>query len=153
MKPQRVELPEFKIIGIEIRTTNENGQSRTDISELWKRFYKEDIKNKIPNKIDSDVIGLYTDYESDFRKPYTMIIGCRVSSLDELPGGMVGKAILSANYSVFNVRGKLPDELINTWKQIWSSDMSRAYTADFEVYGKRSEDRENAEMEVFLSVK
>ncbi len=153
MEQQTVELPKFKIIGIEVRTTNENEQSRSDISNLWKRFYKDDIKNKIPHKIDEDIIGLYTDYESDFTKPHTMIIGCRVSSLEGIPKEMVGKVIPATKYSVFKVKGKLPDELMDTWKKIWSSDLHRAYSADFEVYGEKSLDRENAEMEIYLSVK
>ena len=33
----------FKIIGIEVRTTNENEQSQTDLGDLWDRFYSENI--------------------------------------------------------------------------------------------------------------
>lgn len=54
-----------------MRTTNENGQSSKDISELWKKFFAENVFAKIPNKLDSNVYSVYTDYESDFTKNHT----------------------------------------------------------------------------------
>ena len=55
------------------------------------RFFKENISSKIPNKINGDILALYTDYEGDYTKPYSWILGCEVSSLEQVPEGLVGK--------------------------------------------------------------
>ena len=55
----------MKIIGIETRTTNQNGQAMKDIGGLWNRFFSENIISKIPNAVNSNVYAIYTDYESD----------------------------------------------------------------------------------------
>ena len=60
----------FKVIGVSVRTTNENGQSANDIQALWDKFMSEGVANKIPNKIDGEILSIYTNYESDHTKPY-----------------------------------------------------------------------------------
>ena len=54
---------DMKIIGIETRTTNQNGQAMQDIGGLWNRFFSENIISKIPNAVNSNVYAIYTDYE------------------------------------------------------------------------------------------
>ena len=81
----------FSVIGISIRTTNENGQSSKDIPALWGKFMHEGILEKIPNKIDNTVYCIYTDYEKDHTKPYTTILGCKVENLSNIPYAMIGK--------------------------------------------------------------
>ena len=56
----------FKIIGISVRTTNENGQSSKDIPFLWNKFFEENILEQIPNKIGKDIYCVYTDFRKDF---------------------------------------------------------------------------------------
>ncbi len=72
----------FKIIGIETETTNENGESAEEMGKLWQRFYSENIPNQIPNKAGNEVYSIYTDYETDYTGKYTSIIGLKVNSLD-----------------------------------------------------------------------
>lgn len=74
-------IEKFSVIGISVRTTNENGQSAKDIEALWGKFWGEEIQNQIPNKINDDIYAVYTDYETDFNGPYTLIIGLTVSTL------------------------------------------------------------------------
>lgn len=57
-----MELTDFPIIGISVRTTNENGQAIKDIGPLWERFLSENLIEKIPNKVDPTVYSVYTDY-------------------------------------------------------------------------------------------
>ena len=45
-----MDIQKFNIIGISIRTTNENEQSGKDIPALWDQFISEGIAEKIPNK-------------------------------------------------------------------------------------------------------
>ena len=95
---QTVKIEPFKIIGLSIRTTNENGQATKDIADLWGKFMAENTLAMIPNKITQDIYSLYTDYEDDHTKPYTTILGCKVSSLDKIPEGMVGRSFDGGSY-------------------------------------------------------
>ncbi len=62
------QLESFKIIGISVETTNENGKSAMDLGELWERFYAENIMAQVLNKEGEDIYAIYTDYESDTAK-------------------------------------------------------------------------------------
>ncbi len=144
----------FYIIGISVRTTNENNQAGKDISELWNTFLSQNIIQKIPNKIGGEVYSVYTDYEKDYTKPYTTILGCKVSSLDSIPQGMIGKTISGGNYKKYLAKGSLKEGIVyKEWEKIWKEKIKRTYTADFEVYGEKSQNPENAEVEIFIAVK
>jgi len=125
----------FDIIGISVRTTNKDERSQKDIGELWARFMSEGVMEKIPGKESADIYCVYTDYETDFNGAYTTIIGCRVNTLEMIPEGMDGKTIPSSKYQVYKSSGEMPKALMETWKIIWDSDIYRAYTADFDLYG------------------
>lgn len=151
MEYRKVHEQEIKIIGVAHKTTNENGKAAHDIPAFWQDFFTKNSAALIPNRIDQDILGIYTDYEGDFTKPYNFIIGCRVSSFDSIPEGMVAKSIPASNYVVYTARGKQPDALLATWNTIWMSNMARKYTADFEVYGARYY-QENPEVDVYISI-
>ncbi|MFH7003240.1 GyrI-like domain-containing protein [Flavobacterium bizetiae] len=132
-------IQKFNVIGISIRTTNEDGQSGKDIPALWNKFMTEEIQGKIPNKISEDIFCIYTDYEKDHTKPYTTILGCKVESLDNIPEDMVGKTIESADYEELIAKGNLSEGIVyNKWLEIWNLDLNRSFTADFEVYGSKT---------------
>ena len=153
MKSQKVNLESFKIVGIAVRTTNQNAKSAKDIMELWQRFYSENISSLILNKIDEDIYSVYTDYKSDYTADYTTILGYRVSSIDNLPAGLEGRAFDGGNYLEIKAKGTRPLSVFNTWQEIWVKDkeLNRKYTADFEVYGKKSHDPDNSEVEIFIA--
>lgn len=147
-------IEKFYVIGISVRTTNEGGQAAKDIPQLWERFMSEDIESKIPAKISRDVYGIYTEYEGDYTQPYTTVLGCKVESLDNIPEGFIGLTIETANYEKYTAKGKMSDDIVyNKWTEIWQSDLDRTYLADFEIYGERSVDMDNAEVDIFISVK
>jgi predicted transcriptional regulator YdeE len=98
MKKQK--LNSKKVIGIWIRTTNQEQQAMSDIQVLWGRFIAEQIPSKIPNKVNDTVYSIYTEYEGDYTKPYTTILACEVSSLEEIPEGMKGLEIAGGDYLV-----------------------------------------------------
>lgn len=150
----KVNIEPFYIIGISARTTNENNQAAKDISNLWDKFMTDKISERIPNKIDNTVYSVYTEYESDHTKPYTTILGCKVSTLNSIPDGMIGKLFDGGNYVKFNAKGDLmKDLIINKWRDIWQMDLERVYTADFEVFGEKSQNPENAEIDFLIAVK
>lgn len=136
MKKEITEMPELKIIGIECRTSNEPGKAEVDIPALWEEFYARDIASKIPHKISDDVYGLYCKYDGNHTKPYTLIIGCKVSALKDIPDGMVGHEVPASKFAVIPAHGEYPSALIESWQKIWNSDLKRTYTGDFELYGE-----------------
>ncbi|MEN9327795.1 MAG: hypothetical protein RI947_603 [Candidatus Parcubacteria bacterium] len=139
MEYKTVTLKEFQIVGITIRTTNEHDTAMKDIGVLWNKFYFDNIMEEIPQKVNEEIISLYTDYEKDFTKPYSVILGHKVNNNNFVPDGMASKTVPAAKYAVFHVEGQLPQELIKVWKWIWKSDLERTYTGDFEVYKKENE--------------
>lgn len=147
-------IEEFHVIGISVRTTNEGGQAAKDIPKLWEKFITENIAAKIPSKVSDSVYGIYTEYEGDYTQPYTTVLGCKVSSLDNIPDGFIGFTIKAANYEKYTAKGKMSDDIVyKKWTEIWQSNLNRTYLADFEVYGERSVDMDNAEVDIFISVK
>jgi len=148
-----MDIQKFNIIGISIRTTNENEQSGKDIPALWDRFISEGIAKKIPNKINHSIYSVYTDYEKDHTKPYTTILGCMVESLDLIPEEMVGITIETGSYEKFIAKGNLNEGIvINEWIKIWNSDLNRSFTSDFEIYGEKAQNPENAEVDIFIAI-
>ena len=104
---EKVEVAPFQIIGITVRTTNQNNQGAEDIGELFNKFLSENLMTKIPNRVENDIYSVYTDYESDHTGHYTTLLGCKVSSLDNIPPGMVGKSICGGTYTTFVAKGDL----------------------------------------------
>lgn len=146
-------IPSFNIIGISVRTTNENGQAAKDIPELWNKFMTESIAAQVPGRIGDEIYCIYTDYEKDHTKPYTTLLGCKAESLDNIPDGMTGKYFEEARYEKFTVTGNLQQGAVyDAWVKIWNDDLQRLFTADFEVYGSRAHDPENAEVDIFIAV-
>lgn len=147
------ELKEFYIMGVSVRTSNREGKSQKDIGELFGAFFGNNMIENIPDKESNDVYCLYTEYESDYNGAYTAIIGCRVTSLENIPSGLIGKTIPKSKYLVYKSTGKLPECVGKTWRQIWQSDINRKYTADFDVYGQKAQNPENAEVETYVSIR
>ncbi|EZH73785.1 transcriptional regulator [Aquimarina atlantica] len=151
---QTIKIEPFKLIGIEIRTTNENQQASKDIADLWQHFLGDHILEKIPNKEDNTIYSLYTEYESDHTKPYTTILGCKVTSLEKIPEGMVGKSFDGGTYIKSSAKGDLMKGLIvNHWSKIWEMDLDRVYTADFEVFGEKAQNSSDAEIDFYVAIK
>ena len=150
---QKETIAPFQIIGISVRTSNQENKAAIDIPALWNQFISENIMDKIPNKITSEVYSIYTNYEGDHTQPYDTILGCKVSSLDNIPEGMIGKAFEGGKVAKFTAKGNLEDNIVyEAWLDIWGVHLNRTYTADFEVYGAKSMDRTNAEVDIFIAV-
>jgi predicted transcriptional regulator YdeE len=144
----------FHIIGIAVRTTNESGQAAKDIPQLWSKFFSENIPEKITNKAGTDIYCMYTDYVKDHTQPYTTILGFKVTDLKKIPEGLVGKTIQTGSYTCFSAKGKISDNIVyNEWLNIWTATVDRAFTADFEIYGQKALDQENAEVDILIAVK
>lgn len=151
---QTVKIESFNIIGISIRTTNENGQASEEIAELWGKFMSESILEKIPNKVDNEIYSLYTDYEGDHTKPYTAILGCKVENLDNIPNGMVGKSFSGGTYTKTTAKGDLMQELVvNQWSKIFEMELDRTFNADFEIFGEKAQNPSDSEVDFYVGIK
>jgi predicted transcriptional regulator YdeE len=138
----------FKIIGLSIRTKNANNQAQQDLGKLWGQFFAESIIEKIPNKISSNILAIYTDYESDYTGEYTTIIGVPVSTLDEIPDGLIGREFEADNFQKFVAEDGEWTSVANVWIDIWQQDkeLNRKYSYDFEVHNGSSE------VDIFIAV-
>lgn len=149
-----MELESFNIIGISTRTTNENGQSHHDLFNLWQKLSDDNIIAKIPNQIENAIYCVYTDYEGDYTKPYTAILGCKVSSLDEIPEGLVGRVIPGGFFKTFIAKGDInKGAVVNKWVEIWESGLVRSYIADYEVYGEGAQNPSDVKVDIFVGIK
>lgn len=144
----------FELIGISVLTSNDPGKAELDIPTLWEQFFAQDIKNKIPNKTDNSIYCVYTDYEGDHTQPYRVLLGCIVSSIDEIPEGMLAHRINKGKFHKFTATGDIKDNIVyKEWLNIWKSDLDRTFQSDFELYDERSQDLSNAEVDIFIGIK
>lgn len=145
----------FSIIGISVRTTNKDGQSQQDLGQLWEKFFSEGMYDKIPNKESDEIFSVYTDYKSDYTEEYTTIIGVPVTTLEEIPTGMIGREFPSENFQEFLAKGPLPKAVADKWMGIWEMDaeLNRKYTYDFEVYGEYAQKGDNSEVAIYIAIK
>jgi len=150
----KIELEEIKLIGLSLptKTTNEMGKSSIDCGNLWQKFEKENYTDKILNKLSDEILAVYHQYEGDHTHSFSYFIGCKVEANTEIPEGLDSLVISKGLYQKLISTGKMPGCLTNTWKEIWNSNIPRAYQTDFEVYDERSKDWNKAEVEVFISI-
>lgn len=149
---KKVKMEAFNILGISIRTSNQNYQAANDIQNLWAEFQKSKIAENTQGKVDNNIYAVYTDYEGDHTKPYTVLIGCRVENLNTIPKGQLGRQFKKANYLKFSPEGQLPDAVIEQWVKIWNSDIERAFTADLEIYSQKSKNPEDVTVDILIAI-
>jgi predicted transcriptional regulator YdeE len=160
MTARIVEEPGFTVVGISTRTTNAIEMSgRGVIGNEWNRFMKDGLLGKIPHRVDSDIIAVYTDYETDHSGAYTFILGARVSSAQHAPSGMVAKKVPPGKYAVFTTARGLASKVVpEAWQHINSLPKSapggdRTYRADFELYGPRAADPQHAQVDIYVGIR
>lgn len=151
---ETIQIEAFDMIGIAVKTTNQNAQAGQDIAALWERFLGEGLLAQIPHKVDDTIYSLYTDYEGDYTQPYLAMLGCRVEKVEDVPEGMIAKQFVGGKYAKFSARGDLQQGLVvGKWQEIWQMDLNRAYTADFEVFGPKAMNPSDAEVDFMIAVK
>jgi predicted transcriptional regulator YdeE len=140
------------IIGIEIRTTNDNGDAFQDIPLLWTKFFEQSLIDKIPNKVSGNIYGVYTQFENmgqNNNGTYSFIIGVEVSDWDSIPEDLVMTVIPKSNYQIVEVATGHPEKVGEKWQEIWgySFENERTFVSDFELY------RETGEIDIYLGIK
>ena len=152
MKYEIVELQEKVVAGIEIKTTNQNGKAMKDIGVTWQKLFTEGSYEIIPNKVNNKTIGLYTEYEGDYTKPYIFLAGAEVSQSVKNNQEIINKVIPKGKYAKFVITGDVQNSVGQAWQEIWGMDLKRKYTCDFEEYQNNSEDMQNQEIHIYIAI-
>jgi predicted transcriptional regulator YdeE len=161
MESKTVEQKEFSVIGIEARTNNSKEMTGTGIiPKQWEKFFNENIPAKIPRRVDSNIVVVYSNYQSDHTGDYDYLIGAKVSDTSFIPSGMVAKSVPVGKYAVFTTAsGPVGKVVSEKWQEIWDLESksrlggTRAYKADFEIYDQRSRDPQNSQVDVYIGLK
>jgi predicted transcriptional regulator YdeE len=160
MKPRVVEESGFTVVGIEVRTSNAKEMSPEGvIGKQWGRFMQGNLAVRIPNKADSSVLAVYSDYASDKDGEYSFVIGARVTSAKEVPAGMVVKKVPAGRYAVFtSEKGPVGKVVPGLWQRIWTIPKAepggdRSYKMDYEVYDERAATPQDAQVDVHIGIK
>ncbi|WP_026968716.1 GyrI-like domain-containing protein [Algoriphagus terrigena] len=148
-------MPQFKLIGFKLKnkTTNEGGQSGIDCGSLWQKFEKEEILQRIPDKLSSEIFAVYFEYEGDYTRPFSYFVGCRVSDDAVVPAEMESLLVPAGKYIQLQAKGVMPGCVADAWRGIWNSTIDRAYAFDYEKYDERSKDWSDATVNIFVSTK
>ncbi|PAJ72228.1 hypothetical protein CJF42_22400 [Pseudoalteromonas sp. NBT06-2] len=146
-----IEINSFNVTGLVVRTTNaeEMNPSTAKIGVLWERFYKN-VSSKLNEN--SQVYGLYTNYESDATGAFD-VVACSDTLSPESLENSANFQISSGKYLKFSCKGEMPQAVIKLWGEIWkyfnsnNCPHARAYTTDFEYY------KNNDEIEISIAIK
>jgi predicted transcriptional regulator YdeE len=142
------------IVGIELRTSNDNGRAFVEIPPFWEQFLKNNYAAQIPDKLDEDIYAVYTHFENEGKNNrglYSLIIGCAVKRNTEPPKGFSAVTIPSGQYRVFSVEGGRPDKVGLAWQDIWAIPENQKqnwrFSCEFERY------RTSGEIDIFIGIK
>ncbi len=152
MKYEIVELEEKVVEGIRIKTTNQEGKSVQDIGMTWQKLFEDGVYNRIQNKVNNKTIGLYTEYEGDYTKPYIFIAGAEVIKEEKDNEELANKVIPKGKYAKFVIIGDVKNSVGQAWQEIWNMNLNRKYTCDFEEYQNNSEDMQKQEIHIYIAI-
>ncbi|MCP3141567.1 GyrI-like domain-containing protein [Pyxidicoccus xibeiensis] len=138
------------ILGPALRTSPE--QAARDIPAFWQRFMREFLP-RLPEA--GDIYAVYCDYESDFRGPYTLVLGVRAGAETPVPDGMRRVLIPRGPYARFMARGDPAQALWRTWAHVWEAwerRGERRYAADYERHARTTVGQGHMEAEVMVGL-
>lgn len=151
MNYEVVSLKEKKVIGLSAKTNNAAPDIGEVIGGLWEQMFQEGVYDAIPNKANDKALGIYTDYADKEQGDYTILVACEVTESETIPQGMIERTLPAGNYAKFIVKGHMVTAVQEFWQQLWTIDLPRAFTYDFEEY--QDNEMENAEIHMYISLK
>ena len=156
MEPKIISRDEFNVVGMEIITTLKENQQQQTIPQLWGRFIPRCKEIKDGNN-PHVAYGLCFGTEPD--KEFSYVAGVEVSSLDDVPEGMVSRTIPASKYAVFTHKGPFKN-LGETYTYIYGTWIPKSghqlyQPFDFEYYDERSTypDGPNTEVDIYIPIK
>jgi predicted transcriptional regulator YdeE len=159
--PKVVHRPAFSVIGIEVRTTNaKEASSDGVIGKQWQKFFRDGVLEKIPNRADSNLYAVYSNYADGRNGEYSFLIGAKVPEGSVPPAGLVLKTVPAGNYAVItSEQGPVVKVVVAAWQRVWKVEDEhtlggqRAYAADFELYDQRGSDPQNSQVDLYIGLK
>lgn len=132
---KKVQLDEFVVSGISVRTNNEKEMDPATgkIGPLWQEFF---IASSKLEQSPSEAYGVYSGYESDWRGDYDITVGIEGDFAVEENCEIT---ILAGTYICFEKKGAMPESALLLWQEIWEyfgkeGPAKRVYLTDFEKY-------------------
>lgn len=159
MSYEIVSLPAMIVVGNQLNTTWMNKECYSAIPEFWQQQLAGNKLQAIADKAYPDaILGLYTNYSEDFSLSsgyYSLIIGCVVSTDENVSSDMVVAHIPAAQYAVFTAKGPFDQSVGKVWiEEIWkNTDLDRTFTYDFEWYNSQSTNDENSIVKIYIAIK
>lgn len=147
-----INLNRKNVVGLQIKTTNESMKAVQDIAKVWQEFIFQGLYSSVENKIDQATIGLYTDYEGDYTKPYNFLACCEVDPFNSVQSPLVCKTINAGKYAKFTVHGNPQEAVAKVWSEIWTMNLPRKYDCDFEVYHSDLAELGNQTIDIYISI-
>lgn len=153
--------PEIKLIGLKVRTNNQNefNAATAQIGPSVAKYFQEGWVDKIPHRKNPGVtICAYTEYESDYTGDYTFYIGEEVTSQSPISEGLSALLIPAQHYIKFTTEpGPIPHVEIEAWQKIWAMSPEelggiRSYKTDFVVYDERTHDHQRAVVDIYIGI-
>ena len=149
----------FALIGVSVRTNHwKEAGGNGEIPNLWARAMQDGTFDRIPNRADTNIVAVYTNYATDQNGEFTYVLGARVTSIDKVPDGFVAVTIPAGKYAAVQTdKGALADVMPKVWQRIYAMPAKelggeRAFKVDYEVYPARF-DWQNAQIDVHLGLK
>lgn len=161
MEPKIVTKDEFKVIGMECRTTLKDNK----IPQLWQDFIKR--VGEIPSVCASNICygickndNSHLDYKNFTEDTVFTEMACiEVDNFDHIPEGMVSRTVPTQKYAVFTHKGDFL-KIAQTYAYIYGtwllkSDCELAGGDDFELYDERFcyENPEKSECDIYIPIK
>lgn len=146
MEYEVVELSEKIVVGLSGVTSNHDPNMGAIIGALWSNFYGNGVVESVKNRVNPYAIGLYSDYEGD---QYSVTVGNEVSKAEN--NQLSVKQIPAGRYAKFQVHGHMQQAVAEAWEKIWTMDLDRSFTGDFEEY--LNTDFENADINIYIALK
>ena len=132
-----------------LRVSNLDPKVSDHIGVLWQNFYKN--CSEVQNKITGKVICTYSNYENDEKGEYDVQIGFETLPMGDLKNIWTQKVIPAGRYAKFVVKGNMSKEVPNLWSKIWTMDLPRKFSCDFEEY--QTSNPLDTENHVYISLK
>jgi predicted transcriptional regulator YdeE len=139
--PEVREVPTLTVIGYSVRTSNAREMSGKDgrIGPLWGKYMQGGSASIAGVTEPGTDYAVYTNYESDEKGEYDLILGKSAKRDQQPPTGTTRIEIPAARYLVFTASGNSPDAIRAAWLAVYGffkrhPERSRAFTHDFEQY-------------------
>ena len=156
MQPKIIEKNRFTVIGMDCLTTTEDNEDHKVVQELWDEFRPriDEVKNK---KNPTRMVGIYKQ-RKNYPNRFAYIASVEVSTLSDIPKGMIPKIINGSKYAIFTYQGELCD-IDKTYDYIYDewlpeSDFDENKNGDnLEIFNIDFPEENNSDVDIYIAIK